>query len=76
MRNDEKFLELLQSLENDRYLFQNGILHSQKEFIDNIHRLRSFIPQICNDKIRDKVEKFHIMFLNSCSLRVEILHHF
>ena len=58
MRNDEKFLELLQSLENDRYLFQNGILHSQKEFIDNIHRLRSFIPQICNDKIRDKVEKF------------------
>lgn len=39
MRNDKKFLELLQSLENDRYLFQNGILHSQKEFIDNIHRL-------------------------------------
>ena len=39
MRNDEKFLELLQSLENDRYLFQNGILHPQKEFIDNIHRL-------------------------------------
>ena len=35
MTNEKIFLELLNSLENDKNLFLSGILHTEVEFLNN-----------------------------------------
>lgn len=65
MANEKIFLELLNSLENDKDLFLSGILHTEIEFLNNIHKLQKYIPCIQNSQIKEKVNKFVKSVINS-----------
>ena len=65
MANEKIFIELLNSLENDKSLFLSGILHTEIEFLNNIHKLQKYIPYIEDTHIRDKVDKFVNSIVNS-----------
>ena len=65
MTNEKIFLELLNSLENDKNLFLSGILHTEVEFLNNIHKLQKYIPHIQDSQIKEKVDKFVNSVINS-----------
>lgn len=65
MANDEIFLELLNSFENDKSLFLSGMLHTEIEFLNNIHKLQKYIPHIQDFQIKEKVDKFVNSVINS-----------
>ena len=65
MKDENIFIELLNSLENDKNLFLSGILHTEIEFLNNIQRLQKYIPYIQNTQIKEKVIKFVHSVINS-----------
>lgn len=65
MTNEKIFLELLNSLENDKNLFLSGILHTEVEFLNNIHKLQKYISHIQDSQIKEKVDKFVNSVINS-----------
>lgn len=65
MTNEKNFIELLNSLENDKNLFLSGILHTEIEFLSNIHKLQKYIPYIQDSHIKDSVDKFVKSVINS-----------
>ena len=65
MTNEKIFLELLNSLENDKNLFLSGILHTEVEFLNNIHKLQKYIPYIQDSHIKGSVDKFVKSVINN-----------
>lgn len=65
MNNEKIFIELLNSLNNDKELFLSGILHTEREFLDNIHKLQKYITHLQDTQIREKVTKFVNSIVNS-----------
>lgn len=65
MANEKIFIELLNSLKNDKDLFLSGILHTEIEFLNNIHKLQKYIPYIQDSHIKGSVDKFVKSVINN-----------
>ena len=72
IKNEHVFIEFVNSLQNDRELFLKGILHSEIQFLSNIHKLRDYIPQIQDFFIKEKVEKFVKSVITSKNYKITI----
>ena len=72
IQNEHIFIEFVNSLQNDRELFLKGILHSEIQFLSNIHKLRDYIPQIQDFFIKEKVEKFVKSVITSKNYKITI----
>lgn len=72
IKNEHIFIEFVNSLQNDRELFLKGILHSEIQFLSNIHKLRDYIPQIQDFLIKEKVEKFVKSVITSKNYKITI----
>ena len=65
MNKEKIFIELLNSLNNDKELFLSGILHTEREFLENIHKLQKYIPHLQDTQIKENVTKFVNSVVNS-----------
>lgn len=72
MKQQELFVELIKSLEKNKKLFLAGKLHSEKEFINNIHKLQKLLPRILNDELRRFVEVFVNSIIKSKNYKIYI----
>lgn len=60
MKDDKKFLELINSLQKDKELFFNGVLHYENEkiFIEYVENLNSYLKYIDDTTVKLKVDNF------------------
>ncbi len=72
MKQQELFVELIKSLEKNKKLFLAGKLHSEEEFINNIHKLQKLLPRILNDELRRFVEVFVNSIIKSKNYKIYI----
>ena len=60
MKDDKKFLELINSLQKDTKLFFKGWLHgdNEKSFVEYVEKLSIYINFIQDESIKLKVESY------------------
>lgn len=60
MKDDKKFLELINSLQKDKELFFNGVLHYENEkiFIGYVEKLNNYLKYIDATTVKLKVDNF------------------